>query len=56
MSSVTHVGLDVHKDSIAVAVLRPDAVEPDQRVVASTAEAYRKLVTRLGYRRGRVLL
>ena len=48
MSNVTHVGLDVHKDSTAVAVLRPDAVEPDQRVVASTAEAYRKLVTRLG--------
>jgi transposase len=48
MSSVTHVGLDVHKDSTAVAVLRPEAGEPDQRVVASTPEAYRKLVTRVG--------
>jgi transposase len=44
---LTHVGLDVHKDSTAVAVLRPDAVEPDHRVVASTPEAYRKLVARL---------
>lgn len=48
MSSVTHVGLDVHKDSTAVAVLRPDAVEPDHRVVTSTPQAYRKLVAGLG--------
>lgn len=48
MDSVTHVGLDVHKDSTAVAVLRSDAIEPDHRVVASTPEAYRKLVAGLG--------
>jgi hypothetical protein len=48
MNSVTHVGLDVHKDSTAVAVLRADAGEPDHRVVASTPEAYRKLVAGLG--------
>ena len=47
MNSVTHVGLDVHKESTAVAVLRGDAVEPDHRVIASTPEAYRKLVARL---------
>lgn len=44
MSSVTHVGLDVHKESTAVAVLRGDGVEPDHRVIASTPEAYHKLV------------
>lgn len=48
MDSLTHVGLDVHKDSTAVAVLRPDAVEPDHRVIASTPEAYRKLVGKTG--------
>jgi transposase len=47
MNSFTHVGLDVHKDSTAVAVLRGDGVEPDHRVIASTPEAYRKLVARL---------
>lgn len=25
MDKLTHIGLDVHKDSIAVATLRPDA-------------------------------
>ena len=47
MSNVTHVGLDVHKDSTAVAVLRPGVSEPDQWVIPSTPEAYRKLVGRL---------
>jgi transposase len=45
-NNVTHVGLDVHKDSIAVAVLRPDSTEPDQRVIANTPEAIRRLVAR----------
>lgn len=31
-----------------MAVLRADAVEPDHRVIASTPEAYRKLVTKVG--------
>jgi transposase len=48
MSSLTHVGLDVHKDSTAVAVLRPEGVEPDHRVIPSTSDAYRKLVGKLG--------
>ena len=45
-SNVTHIGLDVHKDSIAVAVLRPGEIEPDQRVIANTPDAIRKLVGR----------
>lgn len=45
-TNVTHLGLDVHKDSIAVAVLRPGELEPDQRVIANTPEALRKLVAR----------
>lgn len=45
-NNVTHLGLDVHKDSIAVAVLRPGELEPDHRVIANTPEALRKLVAR----------
>ena len=44
---MTHLGLDVHKDTIAVALLRPQAVEPDCRVIDNTPEALRKLVARL---------
>jgi transposase len=40
------MGLDVHKDSIAVAVLHPGALEPDQRVIPNTPEALRKLFAR----------
>ena len=31
MNQLTHIGLDVHKDTIAVAVLRPDTVVCDER-------------------------
>lgn len=31
MDNATHLGLDVHKDSIAVAVLRPNRAEPASR-------------------------
>ncbi|NIA24028.1 MAG: IS110 family transposase, partial [Gammaproteobacteria bacterium] len=48
MSDVTHLGLDVHKETTAVALLRPGVVEPDHRVIPTTVEAYRKLVTRVG--------
>jgi len=48
MDNLTHVALDVHKEQTAVAVLRPGDHEPDQRVIASTPEAYRKLVSRVG--------
>ena len=36
MNQLTHIGLDVHKDTIAVAVLRPDTVECDERVIPNT--------------------
>lgn len=49
-TNVTHLGLDVHKDSIAVAVLRPGELEPDQRVIANTPEALRKLIRRVADR------
>lgn len=48
MSDVTHLGLDVHKETTAVALLRPGAAEPDHRVIPTTAEAYRRLVGRVG--------
>lgn len=43
MHHVTHIGLDVHKESTAVAILRPGDREPDHRVIDSTPAAYRKL-------------
>jgi transposase len=46
----TFVGLDVHKESTAVAVLRPGTLEPDHRVIATTPDAYRKLVKAVGTR------
>ena len=46
-NNVTHLGLDVHRDSIAVAVLRPGELEPDQRVIANTPDALRKLINRV---------
>lgn len=50
MDNLTHVGLDVHLQSTAVAVLRPGDREPDHRVIATTPEAFRKLFTRVGKR------
>jgi transposase len=46
MNEFTHIGLDVHKDSIAVAVLRPVTGELDERVIPNTPEAVRKLLRR----------
>jgi hypothetical protein len=46
MQQLTHIGLDVHKDTIAVAVLRPDTVTFDERVIPNTPEAVRKLLAR----------
>jgi transposase len=53
MDNATHVGLDVHKDSVAVALLRPGQHEPDERVIPNTPEALRALV---GRRRGQNLV
>jgi transposase len=47
MDNRTHVGMDVHKESTAVAVLRPGTRDPDHRVITTTPEAYRKLVRSL---------
>ncbi|MHB8761188.1 MAG: IS110 family RNA-guided transposase, partial [Coriobacteriia bacterium] len=46
MNECTHIGLDVHKDSIAVAVLRPHTTEVDERVIPNTPEAIRRLLSR----------
>jgi hypothetical protein len=52
MNHVTHVGRDVHKDTIVVAFLRRDPNVPEERVIPNTPEALRKL---LGRRRGSVV-
>ena len=44
MEISTHLGLDVHKDTIAVAILRAGELAADQRVIENTPEALRKLV------------
>jgi transposase len=44
MQELTHIGLDVHKDTIAVAVLRPGTTECDERVIPNTSEAVRRLL------------
>jgi hypothetical protein len=46
MNECTHIGLDVHKDTIAVAVLRPGTTEVDERVIPNTPEAIRRLFRR----------
>jgi hypothetical protein len=54
MDNATHLGLDVHKDTIAVAVLRPGQHEPDERTIPNTPEALRSLVGR-GRAKGRLV-
>ena len=44
-TSRTYVGLDVHKDTIAVAVLRPGNEGADQQTVSNRPEAVRRLVS-----------
>jgi transposase len=46
MQESTHIGLDVHKETIAVAVLRPGESECEERVIANTPEALRRLLAR----------
>ena len=46
MTELTHIGLDVHKDTIAVATLRPGATTCDERVIPNTSEAVRRLLRR----------
>jgi transposase len=47
MDKITHIGLDVHKETIAVATLHPEALTCDERVIPNTPEAIRKLVARM---------
>jgi len=51
MSSISrcgpiHLGLDVHKDSISVAILRPDRETPDLERISSDDDAVRRLIAR----------
>jgi len=48
MNNVTHLGLDVHKQTIAVGLLRPQDPLPDYRVIDNSPESIRKLVSKLG--------
>ena len=43
-----HLGLDVAKNSIAVAILRPDEVEPDTEKIAHDQSSIRRMIARLG--------
>jgi hypothetical protein len=44
MDNATHLGLDVHRETIAVAILRPGQHEPDERTIPNTPESLRALV------------
>ena len=46
--ALTYVGLDAHKDSISVALLRPGSTTIDEERIANTPEEVRRLVTRWG--------
>lgn len=48
MDNFTHVGLDVHKETIAVATLRPGALSCEERTIPNTPEALRRLVAGMG--------
>lgn len=51
MDNATHVGLDVHRDTIAVAVLAPGQIMPEERTIPATTEAISRLVRSLRGRR-----
>ena len=51
MDNATHVGLDVHRDTIAVAVLAPGQAFPEERTIPATPEALSRLVRSLRARR-----
>ncbi len=48
MKKVQFVGLDVHADTIAVAVAEPDGTVRSVGVIPNRPESIRKLVKRLG--------
>jgi hypothetical protein len=45
MQEHTHIGLDVHKDTIAGAVLRPGTTSCEEWLIPNTPEALRKLLS-----------
>ncbi len=47
-SALTFVGMDVHRDSIAIALLRPGEQVPLEQSIANTPEAVRKQLRRWG--------
>jgi transposase len=47
VDNATHVGLDVHRDTIAVAVLAPGETSADERTIPATPEAITRLVRTL---------
>lgn len=47
-SALTFVGMDVHRDTIAIALLRPGEQVPLDQTIANTPEAVRKQVRRWG--------
>jgi len=51
VDNATHVGLDVHRDTIAVAVLAPGQAFPEERTIPATPEALSRLVRSLRARR-----
>jgi transposase len=54
VNDATRLGLDVHKETIAVAILLPGQEIADERVIANTPEAVRSLVNRHRCRGGLV--
>jgi len=46
MDNSTHIGLDVHKDTIAVAILRPGTAECDELTIDNSPQAIRRLISR----------
>jgi transposase len=52
MSRMLHVGLDVHAETIAVAVAEPDGTVRELGTIMHRPEAVRKLVGKLGERSG----
>ncbi|MBV8827913.1 MAG: hypothetical protein JO108_01655 [Acidobacteriaceae bacterium] len=48
MSKIRFVGLDVHADTIAVAVAEPNGEESSLGTIANRLESIRKLVGKLG--------
>lgn len=46
MDNCTHIGLDVHKETMAVAILRPGATSCEELTIDNSPEAVRRLISR----------